>query len=99
MAQNDGRMSVISSEGGIFDVIAGRYSGSVNLDLFLKAYTGDPYRVDRKGRQSEYIQRPTLTLLLTFQPSVLYALMQQDEFAGRGFLARFLYSLPQSNVG
>lgn len=99
MAQNDGRMSVISSEGGIFDVIAGRYSGSVNLDLFLKAYTGDPYRVDRKGRQSEYIQRPTLTLLLTFQPSVLYALMQQDEFAGRGFLARFLYSLPQSKVG
>ena len=99
MAQNGGRMSVISSEGGIFDIIAGKYSGSVNLDLFLKSYTGDAYRVDRKGRPSEYISHPALTMLLTFQPAVLSALMQEKDFVGRGFLARFLFSLPSSKVG
>ena len=99
MEKNDGRMAIISAEGGIFDLIAGRYSGSVNLDLFLKAYTGDPFRVDRKGRPSEYIQHPALTMLLMFQPSVLANLMQENEFRGRGFLARFMFSLPKSKVG
>ncbi len=99
MVRNNERMAVISSEGGIFDIIAGRYSGTVNLDLFLKSYTGDPYRVDRKGRPDEYLQHPALTMLLTFQPLVLANLMQEDNFVGRGFPARFLLSLPKSKVG
>lgn len=100
MAANDGRMGLISDEGGIFDTIAGKYSsGKVNMDVFLKAYAGSYLRVDRKGRDQEVIERPTLTMLLMVQPVVLEAIMGNQEFAGRGFLARPLYALPKSLIG
>lgn len=100
MAANDGKMGIISDEGGIFDTIAGKYSsGKVNMDVFLKAYTGSYLRVDRKGRDSEAIERPTLTMLLMVQPVVLESIMGNQEFAGRGFLSRPLYALPKSLVG
>lgn len=97
--QNGGKMSVISSEGGIFGIAAGRYSEKTNIDIFLKAYSGDPIQVDRKGRSSEYIPHPALTMLLFVQPSVIQEIMGNSEFQGRGFLSRFLYSIPVSRVG
>ena len=99
MAENDGKMAVVSDEGGIFDIAAGRYSDRVNLDGFLKAYSGTTIQIDRKGRPSESIDHPALTMSLTVQPVVLEAIMGNGEFTGRGFLARFLYSLPVSTVG
>lgn len=100
MAANNGRMGLVSDEGGIFDVLDGRYSsGKANLDVFLKAYSGSPLRVDRKGRESETIEHPTLTMLLMVQPLVLESIMNNREFEGRGFLSRPLYSLPKSPVG
>lgn len=99
MAANGGKMSVVSSEGGIFDIAAGRYSDRANMDVFLKAYSGDPIQIDRKGRSSESIDHPALTMLLTVQPAVLESIMGNTEFSGKGFLARFLYSIPVSTVG
>ena len=99
MAENNGKMAIVSDEGGIFDIAAGRYSDRVNLDAFLKAYSGTMIQIDRKGRPSESIDHPALTMLLTVQPAVLEAIMGNGEFSGRGFLARFLYSLPVSTVG
>ena len=100
MAANDGRMGIVSDEGGIFDIIAGRYSsGKVNMDVFLKAYTGGYLRIDRMGRPPEVIEHPSLTMLLMVQPVVLEAIMGNQDFAGRGFLARPLYSIPVSTVG
>lgn len=100
MAANDGKMGVVSDEGGIFDTIAGKYSsGKANMDVFLKSYAGSYLRVDRKGRAPEVVERPTLTMLLMVQPAVLEAIMANDEFAGRGLLARYLYSFPRSLVG
>lgn len=100
MAANGGRMGLVSDEGGIFDTIAGKYSnGRVNLDVFLKSYSGSPLRVDRKGRGQETIEHPTLTMLLMVQPVVLEAIMNNREFEGRGFLSRPLYALPKSLVG
>ena len=99
MAENDGKMAIVSDEGGIFDIAAGRYSDRVNLDAFLKAYSGTTIQIDRKGRPSESIDHPALTMLLTVQPVVLETIMGNGDFSGRGFLARFLYSLPVSTVG
>ena len=56
-------------------------------------------RVDRKGRPSETIQDPALTLLLMAQPQVLTEIAGNADFSGKGLLARFLYSLPASKVG
>ncbi len=90
----------MSSEGGLFETMAGRYSsGNPNVDVYLKGYSGDPLRVDRKSRPPEFVPRPALTLVLTVQPEVTQGLAAKPGFRGRGVLARFLYSLPQSMVG
>lgn len=99
MYENGGKMAIVSTEGGIFDMAAGRYSDKTNIDVFLKAYSGDPIMVDRKGRSNEYIQAPALTILLTVQPTVIEEIMDNKEMSGRGFVARFLYALPVSRIG
>jgi hypothetical protein len=100
MSSQGGRLAVLSDEGGVFDLMAGRYSNSApNLDLYLKAWSGSPHRVDRKGRPSEFIPRPALTMALAVQPDVLRALGRRPGFRGRGLLGRFLYSLPESPLG
>lgn len=100
LATHGGRLAIISAEGGIFDTMAGRYSSGVPvLDLWLKGHSGDVLSVDRKGRPSEHVEHPALTLLLTGQPAVLAAIARNRIFRGRGLLARFLYSIPESNIG
>ncbi len=95
----NGRTAILSSEGGIFDLLAGLYSKNVNIDVFLKAYSGDTIRVDRIGRPSESIKDPALTILLTVQPNVISGMMSNCTFRGRGLTARFLYCMPRSLVG
>ena len=99
MAGNHGRAALISSEGGIFDTLAGIYTKNVNIDVMLKAYSGDTIRVDRIGRESESIMNPTLTVLLMTQPKVVSDVLGNPTFRGRGLTARFLYCLPDSSVG
>ena len=99
MAEQDGRLAVISAEGGIFDAIAGRYSPIPYLDVYLKGHAGDHLRVDRKGRPPEIIDRPTLTICVAFQPGILPQISDRQGFRARGLLARFLYSVPHSYVG
>lgn len=90
----------LSSEAGIFDLLAGRYSkGIPNLDLVLKAWSGDPERVDRGGRPPVYLASPRLTVGLSPQPEALRGLANQPGFRGRGLLGRFLYLLPPSPLG
>jgi hypothetical protein len=100
MAEQGERMALLSDEGGIFDVLAGRYSGGIpNLDLFLQAHSGAPVRVDRGSRPSVVLDHPLLTMGLSPQPDVLRALSTKPGFRGRGLLARFLYALPRSRMG
>jgi uncharacterized protein DUF3987 len=101
MAENGGRMAVISDEGGIFDILAGRYSKNAapNLDLFLQGHSGSPVRVDRRSREAVLINTPALTLVVTPQPDVLRSLSEHKAFRGRGLLARFQFLLPPSTVG
>jgi hypothetical protein len=100
LAEQHGRLAVISAEGGIFDIIGGRYSHNIpQLDVWLKGHAGDPLRIDRKMRPPEYIKRPALSIALMVQPDVLAAIGRNGAFRGRGLLARFLYALPESKVG
>ena len=99
LSDNDGRAAILSTEGGIFDTLAGIYTRNVNIDVILKGYSGDCIKVDRIGRCSESVMDPALTILLMAQPSVLSGLMKNDTFRGRGLTARFLYCIPTSYVG
>jgi replicative DNA helicase len=96
-----GRIAVLSPEGGVFDLMAGRYSttGAPNFEHYLKGHAGDPIIVDRVGRPSDLIPRPAITMGLAVQPVVLRGLMARPGFHGRGLLARFLYALPGSPLG
>jgi hypothetical protein len=98
LSEQGGRLAVMSAEGGIFDIIAGRYSGSPNMEVFLKAHSGDRLRIDRRTRE-EYVEAPALTMGLAVQPTVLEDIGKHRGFDGRGLLARFLYCLPLSLVG
>ena len=40
LSDNGGHASLISSEGGIFDTLAGIYTKNVNIDVMLKGYSG-----------------------------------------------------------
>lgn len=100
LAEHGECMAWLSSEGGVFDLLGGRYSNGVpNLDLVLKAHAGDSDRVDRGSRPPVFVQCPRLTVGLSPQPDVLRGLTAKPGFRGRGLLARFLYLLPPSNLG
>jgi replicative DNA helicase len=99
LADHGGRIAVLSPEGDVFEIMRGRYSSSPSISVFLKAHAGDEIRVDRKGRPSEHVANPALTIAATVQPTVVEALARQEGFRGRGLLARFLWSLPSSNLG
>ncbi len=100
MADQGGRLGVLSAEGGLFSTLAGRYSSGIpNLDLVLKAWSGDPCRIDRISRATLTLPEPVLSIGLAVQPDILASLAEAKHFRGSGLLARFLYSLPQSLVG
>lgn len=99
LANNGGVFSVISTEGGIFDIMAGRYSNRANIDVWLKGHCGDPIYVDRMTREAECIPHPALSAILSIQPSVLDEIMSNTTMTGRGLIARFLYASPPSRVG
>lgn len=99
MELQGGSITVASAEGGVFDSIAGRYDRAANFDIYLKGHAGDTISVDRIGRKSNYIAKPRLTMILTIQPAVLYGLMDNATFRGRGLCGRFLYVICKSKVG
>ena len=102
MFGNGGRIFLASPEGGLFEMIAGRYSqgkSSGNLSIYLKGHAGDQIRIDRMNRPPEFIDGPALSIGIAVQPDVVHDLASNQTFKQRGLLGRFLYSLPRSLVG
>lgn len=100
MSRQHGRMALFSDEAAPLEVLAGRYSeGRAVVELFNKAYSGTPYICDRVLRETLRVESPTLTTVLTVQPSCVEALADTPDFEGKGTLGRFLFSLPRSFVG
>ena len=102
LAEQNERVAVVSEEAGsLFAQVAGRYSknADVDLDLWLKGYDGGTTRVGRISRKQVSLERPSITAIVTPQPSLLRGLAEHPEFRGRGFIARWLFVLPESLVG
>ncbi|MET9177777.1 DUF3987 domain-containing protein [Kitasatospora aureofaciens] len=92
-------LAALSPEGDLFDSIVGRYSSKPNLGVFLQAHKGERLQADRITRDQPTIDKPALTIGVTPQPAVLQELGAAPGARDRGLLARFLYSLPPSNLG
>jgi putative DNA primase/helicase len=101
MEANGERIAILSAEGGVFEVLAGLYSGGKsNVNIVLQGHAGEPVRVERQGR-SVTMLKPALTFGLMVQPSIISDLAAGNKarFRGNGMLARLLYCLPKSTVG
>lgn len=99
LAAQGGRLAVMSDEGGLFDVLGGRYSGgAANLDAFLKGHAGGDVAVKRISRQA-LVERAAITCAFAIQPAVVRGLSAKDTFKGRGLLGRFWYAVPESPLG
>jgi hypothetical protein len=100
MAEQNGPIALFSAEGGFIGILAGRYNqGNANVDAVNKAFNCEPIRVDRIGREPDFVQNPALTLGLAVQPAVIKDLASKPEFRWKGLNARFLYSVPTSTLG
>jgi len=94
-------MGLISDEGGIFEIMAGLYSGGkANIDVFLQSHAGHGIRVDR-GSRATFLDKPALSFGLAVQPEILsgFGNKGKSHFRGVGALARFMYCFPVSNIG
>ncbi|MCA1196315.1 YfjI family protein [Saccharopolyspora sp. 6V] len=99
LIEQGGRLAVLAPEGGIISIIAGRYSGTPNFDVFLSGHAGEPLDVERQGRDEIRVDAAHLTLGLVVQPIVLKNLAGITDARDKGLLGRFLYSLPTSTLG
>lgn len=100
LEQNKERIGIMSTEGGIFNILAGMYNkDNAVIDIILKGYSGDRFTQDRVTRKGVSLNNPLITILLYVQPIVIKEIMDNSEFIGRGLNARFLYSIPPSTIG
>jgi hypothetical protein len=100
LAENNEKMSIISAEGGIFDIMAGRYSeGKGNFELYLQAYSHEAVGVYRIKRDDIRLNSPSLTMCLGVQSIVIEEIGKHKGFRGRGLLARFLYAYCKPQAG
>jgi replicative DNA helicase len=98
--KHGGRMAILSAESEIFSIMAGRYSaGSPAFDVFLAGHAGDIMRTDRKGRSSEAVDEPALTVGICTQPAALAALAEIKGADERGLVPRFLFTVPECRIG
>lgn len=99
------RLALISTEAELFEqVMRGKPGARQSIDVYLKAWSGDPLLRDRKGSsdtgpEATELTNPLLTVLLTVQPSVLGRLHGDAELVSRGFASRFMFSVPADLIG
>ena len=97
--ENNGKISVISTEGNFFTTIAGQYKNGTSIHAVLKAHDDECIKSDRKNRKCEDIENPHLTLLISLQQSELIKLFSNADFRGSGLVARMLVCKPKSKLG
>jgi replicative DNA helicase len=96
-----GSLAAIVAESALIDtIVGGRYSdGKANLHLICKAYNGEPTTIDRKGHDTEYLERPLLAITLVVQPHVLEGILAHRIARAQGLVGRFAYALPETLLG
>lgn len=100
MQANGERLASMSAEGGVFDLMAGKYSsGATDINVYLMGHSGDTVSVHRVMRGPVKLDSPALTMALAIQPEVIRGIAETPAFRGRGLLGRFLYAIPKSWIG
>lgn len=97
--QNE-KLYACASEGDLFSILGGRYGdGKPNFKIWLSGYDGSPIIINRKTSGMIRLERPLISLGLTFQPGVLKDLRKTPQFEEQGLIPRLWLAMPQSQVG
>lgn len=94
-----GRIALLSSEGGLFDMMSGKYSDVTDLAIYNKGFTSDSYIVNRIGRTQAAIHECHIVIGITTQPYVISQMADNTKLSGTGLASRFMYHIPASNIG
>lgn len=94
MQENGGATAQMDDEGELFEVLAGRYQDVPSLDPWLKGYTGTtPLESMRRGR-CVTVNKPAMAAMILSQPGTLTELLDNRRMSAKGFIGRFLISVP-----
>lgn len=99
MASQGGRLAIVSTEGDIFNMMAGKYKDTSDLAIYLKAWSADDHVADRVNRDSVLLPEAHLTIGVTVQPGVLRRVAENLEMRELGLSARFMFAIPPDTVG
>jgi hypothetical protein len=91
LSQNRECMSSLSADGrDVAEVLLGRFGGRPDEGIYLKAFSEDPVRIDRKKQPPIVMDAPHLACMWLMQPDKIAQLFAHDSLRGSGFLCRFL---------
>ena len=100
LQDNGERIACMSAEGGVFDLMAGKYAKSAtDFNIYLMGHSGDSSTIERVMRAPVKLESPALTLAFAIQPEVIRGIAGTAAFRGRGLLGRFIYAMPESWIG
>ena len=88
-----GSLAILSADAGdVISNIFGRYNsiGRTDESIFLKAWSGDHCKVDRKHCSPIVLEAPRMTSLLLVQPDKVDSLLNEKSFVEGGLIPRFL---------
>lgn len=101
LTANGERLAILDTEPGIFD-LAARYAGKdqpPNITLALKAHSGDPVELRRRGTGTASLTAPHITMVIMAQPIAVQRVYADREMRERGLAARLLIAEPATMVG
>ena len=93
-------LAILDAEGTLYSHLSGKRHGTGSMwETILQAYTGDPIKVHRIGRDGGSITDPHLVINTSVQPKVWKEITDDENAIGRGAVGRFLIFNARSNVG
>jgi hypothetical protein len=100
MGRNGEKVALVSAEVDAGQLMGTRYAkgGGANLDLLLKAFTGDPSPCHRIGKDIP-LARPALALALCVQPVAVVEVLRDAYAKDRGLVPRLCVVSPVSRMG
>jgi len=89
---NETLASLSADAGTIVNNVLGRYSNikRPNDNIYIKAYSGDFCKIDRRSSPPVYLQSPCMVTDWMLQPDKINSLLGEEILVVGGFMARFL---------
>lgn len=92
-------LGMLLAEDTLFQQIAGMYSGTPNLGIYLSSYDEEKYIVNRVGKGVRVLWNPALAIGMLVQPHVVESAARIPGARSSGLLGRWIFSVPTSLMG